>query len=434
MELNRNKKYYPKYYKYSEHKIDASKIDRRSFQIAKKLKAAGHEAYIVGGAVRDILLNRTPKDFDLVTNIAPEEVVRLFPSSYIIGRRFKLVHIRNKGHITEVSTFRSQSASIFQVIRGIFSLRSNKYFYENLYGSIEDDFTRRDITINALYYDPVSAKLIDFAGGYDDIKQRRINVVGIPSQKFDEDPMRMLRIIRFAAKLDFTIRDELTEDIDAAKDKINSLPDSRVLEEFNKFFLNGHAYKSYKLLIKHDCLKYLIADDWHNISQSDNEMLCSALQDSDRRYAAQQYLAVVFSLALFLWPKYNREMHKLCNPATIKFNRLRTNHRKVCSLIFSEQKGTMAIPVKLAVRLEKIWLLQYQMQTFMDKSQQKFKENSHFKMAYDLLKIRTTVDSELQKVCDYWQKHAEQSSKFSANKRNNRGHRRPRRSGPKNPR
>lgn len=413
-----NKKRTPIYYDYSEHGIKSSKINNASVIIAKKLKSAGYEAYIVGGAIRDILLNRSPKDFDLVTNAVPEEIVKLFPSSYIIGRRFKLVHIRNRGQITEVSTFRSQSATLFQIIKGITNIRSNKYFYQNLYGSLEDDVMRRDITINALYYDPVSSKLTDFTGGYSDIKEKRINVVGVPVKKFAEDPMRILRIIRFISKLDFNLSSVMVEDIKTMKDSISSLPSSRILEEFNKFFLNGHAYKSYKNLVKYDCLKYLIGYDWQNISGSHNKMMIHALKDTDARYAKQQYLAMIFLLSLFLWPKYSDEMDKLGKSSSMKFQKLRSNHRKVCAIVFESQKNSMAIPIKLYVRLEKIWLLQYQMQSSTtNKNNQKFKENSHFKMAYDLMKIRASGNPKLQEVCEYWQEHAEQSAKIIAEKK-----------------
>lgn len=420
------KKRIPTYYDYSEHGIKSSKIDSRSFEIAKKIIKSGHQAYVVGGAIRDILLNRTPKDFDLVTDLKPEEIKKLFHNSYIIGRRFKLVHIRSKGSITEVSTFRSQSASIPQIIKGIFNLRSNKYFYQNIYGTIDDDVMRRDITINALYYDPVNGKLIDFTGGFSDLKAKRMNVVGIPAKKFAEDPMRILRMIRFSAKLDFKINDEMAQEIDAMKDHILTLPGSRILEEFNKFFINGHAYKSYRKLVKHDCMKYIISYDWHNISENDQAMMCEALKDTDDRYSRQQYLAVIFLLSLFMWPKYSDEMHKIGKPSSMKFQTLRTNHRKVCELIFREQKETMAIPIKLAIRLEKIWILQYQMEsTNKNKKLQRIKENGHFKMAFDLMKIRAIRRPKLKEICNYWQEHAEANAKVIAARRELKKNRRP---------
>ncbi len=428
-----NKKRTPTYYKYSEHKIKLSQIDSRSLSIAKKLKSAGHKAYIVGGAIRDILLNSTPKDFDIVTDISPEEIVQLFPSSYIIGRRFKLVHIRYKGHITEVSTFRAKNPNMRQIIKGVFNFRSDKYFYQNIYGSMEDDVMRRDLTINALYYDPIDGTLIDFAGGYPDIIDKRIRVVGVPTKRFKEDPMRILRIIRFSAKLDFKITAPMVKNIDQMKDKILTLPSSRIFEEFNKFFLTGYAYKSYRALLKHDCMKYLIAYDWHKLSDNDRMMIETTIKEADSRYAKQQYLAALFLLSMLLWPKYNDMIRKMGKASSMKNRNMRANHRKVCTLILQEQKESMAIPIKLAIRLDKIWRLQHDMESTANRNineqnndnnknavaqnHQRFVDNSNFKMAYGLMKARSFGRPALVKICDYWKEYAEKSSRIIAVKR-----------------
>ena len=438
-----NKKRTPTYYNYSEHKIKPSQIDSRSFSIAKKLKSAGHEAYIVGGAIRDILLNSTPKDFDIVTDISPEEIVELFPSSYIIGRRFKLVHIRYKGHITEVSTFRAKSPSMRQIIKGVFNFRSDKYFYQNIYGSMEDDVMRRDLTFNALYYDPIDGTLIDFAGGYPDIKAKRIRVVGVPTKRFKEDPMRILRIIRFSAKLGFKMSASMVKDVGQMKDKILTLPSSRIFEEFNKFFLTGYAYKSYKHLLKHDCMKYLIAYNWDNISDNDRMMIETAIKEADSRYAKQQYLAALFLLSMFLWPKYNDMIRKMGKASSMKNRNMRANHRKVCALILQEQKKSMAIPIKLAIRLDKIWRLQHDMESTANRNinernndsnnkltpqnHQRFVDNSNFKMAYGLMKARAVGRPALVKICDYWEEYAEKSSRSIDDKRHHKPSRRSRR-------
>ena len=173
--------------------------------------------------MRDILLGRSPKDFDVVTNASPEEIHKIFPSSFIVGRRFRLVYVREGGKTVEVSTFRGKAKGPMARIKSMLSFRKNKYHDDNVYGTMEEDVERRDITINALYYDIRKKELIDFASGYEDIKSKQLRIIGDPEVRFTEDPMRILRLARFAAKLGFDVPDSVLTAIDKLKKEIKHL-------------------------------------------------------------------------------------------------------------------------------------------------------------------------------------------------------------------
>src|SRR5437762_3684309 len=216
-----------------EHGIDPSLVDERALNVVHTLKEAGHEAYIVGGAVRDLLLGLRPKDFDVATNATPEQVHKLFRRSRLIGKRFKLVHVMFGEETVEVSTFRARTPAETD--------EHGRVLRDHIYGTRVGDGTRRDFTINALYYDPASVTLLDYHNGLRDLQRKSVRIIGDARARYREDPLRMLRAVRFAAKAGFAIDERTRKPIRELAHLLGNVPPSRVYEEMQKLLLSGHA-------------------------------------------------------------------------------------------------------------------------------------------------------------------------------------------------
>ncbi len=395
----------PLYYKYSEHKIKRFLIDRKTLKVVKQLKQHGYKAYVVGGCLRDILLKRKPKDFDVATDAYPEQVKKVFPRAIIIGRRFKLVHIHDTGSIIEVSTFRSGKPSLWQSIKVFFTSSSNKYHRENIFGTMAEDANRRDITINSLYYDPDTQEIIDYTGGYKDVKNKIARVIGKASKRFVEDPMRMIRALRFCAKLELTLDAEAEAGIVKYSKEISGLPSARLFDEFTKLFLTGHAYESYKWLGQYKIIRRIILySDWGRTTVKEEKMLEYALKSTDKRYNNNQSLAPVFLLTVFLWLPYCKEMEEI-SKGPLRKHKFNSRHKFACGNTAAKQKERMPIPIKFFWRIEKIWLLQNQMLHYKTLKAEKITENKNFRIAYDFLEARAAGDPKLQVVYSWWTKY-----------------------------
>lgn len=221
--------------------IDLNLIPDHVLNILKKLQKHHFEAYIVGGCIRDLILKRVPKDFDIATNAHPEEITSIFNNARVIGRRFKIVHIRHQREIVEVSTFRKKPSQISKLKNGVVQ--------DNEFGSIEEDAERRDFTMNAIFFDPINVSFFDPFDGLSDIDNKKIKFIGNPSERIKEDPARLLRAIRFHAKLKFILPVTETEILNFSS-LIETIPSSRIFDEIMKFFLTGHAQNSLLVLKK----------------------------------------------------------------------------------------------------------------------------------------------------------------------------------------
>lgn len=273
-------------------RIDHHLISIAAIDIVSQLQENNYEAYIVGGAVRDILLGFPPKDFDIATSAKPEEIRQIFKHSRIIGRRFKLVHVIYKKEIIEVSTFRTAPIEKIHMKNGILK--------DNEYGSLIEDIKRRDFTINALYYNPIKKKLIDSYGGENDAKKRTIKLIGEPNKRFKEDPIRVLRALRFAAKLNMNIHRQTLIQIKPSMKLLDTIPHARVFDEILKFFLSGHAKSSYMIFKEYDLTtKYLPA--LNNLDSNFEEFVLKALNNCDQRIANNKHISPGFIFSVFLW-------------------------------------------------------------------------------------------------------------------------------------
>lgn len=397
-------------YDHKEHHISTKQIASSTLWVISQLKKNGYEAYVVGGCLRDLLLRRKPKDFDVATNARPEEIRRILPRALIIGRRFRLVHVHSGKDVIEVSTFRSQNFGILDRIKMFYNHKSN--IAENTFGSITEDVMRRDFTINAFYYDPHKQTLLDYVGGYEDIKNRLVRSIGDPQRRFHEDPMRMIRVIRFMAKLDLAMEPKLRAALMKCRRHISGLPPARLFDEMQKLFLTGHAYASFIKMLEYELLHFFLpqtSDFLAKTKDAQMKEMChkiikNALVSTDNRYTKDQPLTLVFLLSAFLWFPYLNEKRKLSD-LTSKTTRKREldKHRKAMHALF-ERKGArgMGVPMRFYRRIEKIWALQSTLLRYEHINPRKIMENRNFRIAYDFLSMRAEVEPEVGAAARWW--------------------------------
>ncbi|MDP3559968.1 MAG: polynucleotide adenylyltransferase PcnB, partial [Legionellaceae bacterium] len=237
----------------SAHNISKANIAPNALTVLNRLEKAGFQAYLVGGSVRDLLLHKVPKDFDIATNATPNEVRRLFRNAWIIGRRFKLVHVTFHKEIIEVATFRAHAPND-PLIK---TSEHGMIMRDNLYGTIHEDAWRRDFTINSLYYAVSDGAIIDLTGGFKDIREKKLRIIGEPATRYQEDPVRMLRAIRFAAKLDFSIDDSSSAQIQTLGPLLQHVSSARLFEEITKLYQGGSAAAAHKLLMHYNLLPFI---------------------------------------------------------------------------------------------------------------------------------------------------------------------------------
>jgi poly(A) polymerase len=283
----------------SKHGVTKDRISSSARRVTETLQSHGYKAYVVGGAVRDLMLDRTPKDYDVATDATPEQVYAVFRRSRIIGRRFRLVHVMFGQDTIEVSTFRAnQSAGDDDHKKD----EHGRLLRDNVFGNQEEDAVRRDFTANALYYDPGTEEIIDYCGGYDDVKTRTLRMIGDPSVRYREDPVRMLRAVRLAAKLGLTIEPQTEAPIREMAHLMQNVPAARLFEEMLKLLLSGHAVA---------CIQRLRAQGLHHgllpmldviLEQPMGErFVMLALQRTDERILDEKGVSPGFLFAALLW-------------------------------------------------------------------------------------------------------------------------------------
>jgi len=371
---------------FSTEKIDHKLISPFAIEIIDTLINNKYDAYIVGGAIRDILINQKPKDFDIATNATPEQVRSIFKKSRIIGRRFQIVHVFRHFETIEVSTFRSPPQNKIKMANGVFK--------DNEFGSIKEDAARRDFTCNALYYDPVRNKLIDFYGGVKAIQKKELNLIGDPKIRFNEDPIRILRGIRFSAKLGMPLNKSLTNNINHSVYLLDNVPYSRLFDEIMKLFLTGHGVKSMGLFkefqLAHKYFPSLLREDSY-------DFINQGLINTDYRISNNKSINPGFLLAVFLWPDVKLtwgESSKNIHPSTA-LNEAIDNTLLKQSKIFPIQK-------RFATTMSEIWRLQPRFENLNPKRTYRLTAHPRFRAAYDFLLLRSLQDDTLKKSASWW--------------------------------
>lgn len=372
--------------------IDNNKISKFAISVVKDLQKNNYQAYLVGGCVRDALTGIEPKDFDIATNATPEQVRKTFKASRIIGKRFKLVHVFNRTELLEVATFRSGGDK--EDGENLVTDSTGKIIRDNNWGTLEQDCHRRDFTVNALYYCPVTKKIEDHNGGLKHIHKKIIVSIGDPQRRFEEDPVRSLRAIRFSNKLNFKI-DNLVKD--AIYDKghlLSSISNARLFDEFCKIFLNGMGEKNFEKLRSFHLNKYLILSD-PNRNDFASSVMIHALRNTDDRVKNQQSITPGFLMAALLWPSLLKKCSKNGEINIRKFFRSMDG-------VLREQQKITAIPRKFSSYIKDIWVLQLKLHSRIGSQPYKTIRHPRFRAAYDFLLVRERAAGDKSGIGKWW--------------------------------
>jgi len=328
--------------------INNKKINSFAISIIEDLHKNNFQAYLVGGSVRDLLCGIEPKDFDIATNATPNEIKKIFKASRIIGKRFKLVHIYNRSDLIEVATFRSGDDRTND--GSLITDQSGKILRDNIWGTLEQDTYRRDFTVNALYYCPITKKIEDHNNGIKHIHEKIIVSIGNPKRRFEEDPVRSLRAIRFSNKLQFKIDKNIKEAIYEKGHLLSNISNARLFDEFCKIFLSGMAEKNFNKLTSFGLNKYLILTNPEK-NEYTSRLIIEALRNTDKRLKNNQSVTPGFLIAALLWPEI---IEKSMKKGEIN---LRKFFRSMDQVLRKQQQIT-AIPRKFHSYIKDIWVLQ----------------------------------------------------------------------------
>lgn len=424
------------------HGLHPGTISHGARDVVEKLSAAGYQAYVVGGCVRDALLGQHPKDFDVATDATPEQVKTVFRRARIIGRRFKIVHVRYGREIVEVTTFRaphtgstsrSPDAHKKPRKRAEHSQRSDAgmLLRDNVFGSLEEDAVRRDFTINALYYQPEENLLLDFVNGLDDIENQTLRMIGDPATRYREDPVRMLRAARFAAKLNFQMDAATLAPLRELHGLIEEVPAARLFDEVLKLLMKGDALSTYEILTEFQIFTHLFPDTARAMKDNDayETFIRQALTNTDLRIQAKQHVTPAFLLGALLWPAVEvlRAQHIAAGmPPAVAFN-------KASAEIIRREVQHIAIPKRFSVPMREIWDLHLRLSNRGGNRALQLLELPRFRAAYDFVLLREQAGEDLGDLGDWWTtfQEADEDTRQQMSAAIKSGPRRKRRSGRK---
>ncbi|MCR4300022.1 MAG: polynucleotide adenylyltransferase PcnB [Sulfuricaulis sp.] len=394
-----------------QHIITRAQISENALKVLNRLKEAGYASLLVGGCVRDLMLGREPKDFDVVTDARPEQIRKLFHSARIIGRRFRLVHVRFGRDIIEVATFRAiprdiseQPLTTEEETEGEDGEQDSSpgALDHNVFGSQEEDAVRRDFTVNALYYDIHDFSVIDYAGGVADLNAGILRVIGDPDTRYREDPVRMLRAVRFAAKLGFNLEEKTAAPIRDLAPLLASVPPARMFEEVLKLFHGGYALETYELLRHFGLFQYLFPLTEKSLEHEEEgfpvTLVPRALANTDARVNDNKPVTPAFLFAAMLWEPVREQMgeHILrgMNSHDAMF--------RAAEHVLREQLRHVTIPKRFSVPMREIWSLQGRLERRAGQQAFRLFENKRFRAAYDFLLLRVEIGEADQALADWW--------------------------------
>jgi len=432
----------------SEHSISRAAISPNALKVLYRLKEAGYQGFLVGGAVRDLLLGLRPKDFDVATNALPEEVRRLFRNCRLIGRRFRLAHVFFGSEIIEVATFRATAAPEREDAEDVdpdaetgdggaggaegegageadggadsradeavaeFSPPSDsehrafdprgRILRDNLYGTIEEDVWRRDFAANGLYYNIEDFSIWDFVEGVSDIKARRLKLIGDPETRYREDPVRMLRAVRFAAKLDFSIEPATERPIKQLAYLLDGVPAARLFDEVLKLFLSGFGVKAYRLLQQYGLFEHLFPQSAAAFALAPyayaGEMLELGLANTDARIAADKPVTPTFLFAVLLWSAVLRELNERQAGPSPDLALL----MQACDTVLRAQQSRVAIPRRFSIPMRELLMLQPRFNRRGGVKSLSLLQHPRFRAAYDFLLLRAQVGVADPELAQWW--------------------------------
>ena len=371
-----------------EHNISRKNISKQALTVLNRLHEAGYQSYLVGGSVRDLLLGIKPKDFDIATDAHPEHVRRLFRNSRLIGRRFRLIHVFFGAEIIEVATFRTaHPESDHPEAR---QSHTGMLIRDNIYGTMEDDAWRRDFSINALYYNIDDYSVIDYTGGLKDLENHTIKILGDPVSRYTEDPVRMLRALRMAAKLDFTLEPETAKPIQQLNSLIKNVSPARLFDEVIKLFYCGHAMRAFRLLTHYGLFEKLFSQTAAILAENKQEkdrylsLILHSCNNTDQRIANDQSLNPAFLIAVLLWPALQHKSELLLKEGHAPYTALQMAARKVLGL----QMHETAMPKRHSAIAQEIWALQFPLQQHPKNRVVTLFSNPRFRAAFDFMLLR----------------------------------------------
>jgi poly(A) polymerase len=411
------------------HCISRANISRNAIIVLTKLQSAGYEAYLVGGGVRDLLLGREPKDFDVATNALPEEVKSVFKNCRLIGRRFRLAHVFFGREIIEVATFRSNRKP---AQNGEREVENGMILRDNVYGTLEEDAQRRDFTINALYYDVGEFTVIDFAEGMSDLQNGVIRLLGNAESRFREDPVRLLRAVRFAAKLGFIIDPETESPMLQLAPLIKDVPSARLYEEVLKLFLGGSALETFEKLRHYGLFAELFPATEEALSHEDHDFPITfvnrGLSNTDARLEQNKSVTPAFLFAVLLWEPVRLGAEALQTQDMQPIEAL----QNAANTVLSDQLKYVSIPKRFSYPMRDIWQLQPRFLQRQGKRPYRLLSHPRFRAAYDFLLLRADageVESELSQWWnDFQRANSQQKQSMTEQGRRGRSRRRRRRS------
>ena len=391
----------------TQHVLKRSLISRNAVTVVERLQQAGYQAFAVGGCVRDLLLELEPKDFDVATSATPEQVRATFRNSRLIGRRFKLAHVYFGREIIEVATFRAGHEDDSDASPGreqSLQSESGRLLRDNIYGSLEEDAQRRDFTINALYYDVCSGNIHDYVNGLQDIRNARVRLIGNPTQRYQEDPVRMLRAVRFAAKLDFEIEPHSAAPIAELAELLYDIPAARLFDEVLKLLLSGHGEQTFELLLEYDLFAPLFPDTDEAIDEQPGytlSLIRQALRNTDQRIHEGRPVTPAFLFAALLWPalpQRTRELEQQGIP-------LIPAQQQAAHELLAEQCRHTAIPKRFSIPLREIWDMQPRLERRNGRRADQLLEHPRFRAAYDFLLLREAAGEQTNGLGDWWTRY-----------------------------
>ncbi len=380
----------PNIYKKTEHSIKREMIDRDAFFVVEMLKTAGYIAYIVGGSVRDLLLNYTPKDFDISTSARPEEVKRLFSRCILIGRRFRLAHVYFGKKLIEVATFRQGDVEDESLIVS-----------DNIWGSEQEDVTRRDFTINGLFYDPIEEKIIDYVNGYEDAKKFLLRSIGNPFIRFKQDPVRMIRLIKFRARFGLNVDQESVDALFECRSEILKSSPARILEEILRMLESGSSHQFIKLLVHHNILDIILPNISTFLESSNGNNIYSYLQEVDQMILNKEKQIICRSilLAAFIFPIVQAHL-RLRKPM-----HLGEIYQEIAEFVQEIFTPFLFIPKKLSSTIISIITTQYRFTPMHKKKKMPIRAPRipEIHLSLDFFKLRTRIEPGLQMFYNNWE-------------------------------
>lgn len=391
----------------SEHCISRKQISDHALKVLYRLQKEGFAAYLVGGCVRDLLLGREPKDFDVVTDAEPEEVRKIFRNCRLIGRRFRLAHVHFGDEVIEVATFRAANENA-EVLN-----KDGRIVSDNVYGTIEQDVWRRDFTVNALYYNIRDFSVVDYVNGMDDHEAALLRLIGDPATRFREDPVRMLRAVRFAVKLGFVIEPSCEQVIPECASLLAGIPAARLYDEALKLFLSGSALQTFEMLRHYGLFQLLFPLVERSLAVEEEGfpklLIIRALENSDNRIAEGKTVTAYFLFAAFLWDAVQYKVHRKLKHGATEFMAM----QEAIHEVIAQQNKTTALPRHITLAMTEVWSLQAKFHHQTGAKPAKLVLHPRFRAAFDFLVLRAETGGADKKLAQWWEayQHADDNER-----------------------